>query len=48
MVCNVIEECRCYAYSDVTDPKQVQFVAQHRLGATVPATRTPVNEVAEW
>ena len=25
MVCNVIEECRCYAYSDVTDPKQVQF-----------------------
>jgi hypothetical protein len=25
MNCNVIEECRCFAYSDVTDPKQVQF-----------------------
>ena len=25
MVCNVIENCRCYAYSDVTDPKRVQF-----------------------
>ena len=25
MVCNVIEECRCYAYSDVTDPKRIQF-----------------------
>ena len=25
MVCNVIEECRCFAYSDVSDPKQIQF-----------------------
>jgi len=25
MVCNVIEECRCYAYSDVRDPKETQF-----------------------
>lgn len=25
MVCNVIDECRCYAYSDVTDPKRYQF-----------------------
>ena len=25
MVCNVIEDCRCYAYSDVTDPKKYQF-----------------------
>ena len=25
MVCNVIEECRCFAYSDVSDPKRVQF-----------------------
>ena len=25
MVCNVIEECRCYAYSDVTDTKKYQF-----------------------
>ena len=25
MVCNVIEECRCYAYADVTDTKKYQF-----------------------
>ncbi|CAY39711.1 hypothetical protein OTV1_123 [Ostreococcus tauri virus 1] len=25
MVCDVIEECRCYAYSDVTDTKKYQF-----------------------
>jgi len=25
MVCNVIEDCKCYAYSDVTDPKKYQF-----------------------
>ena len=25
MVCDVIEDCRCYAYSDVTDPKKYQF-----------------------
>jgi len=25
MVCDVIEDCKCYAYSDVTDPKKYQF-----------------------
>ena len=25
MVCNVIEECRCYAYSDVYNPRAMQF-----------------------
>ena len=30
MVCNIIDECRCYAYSDVTDPKQVQFCGVRR------------------
>jgi hypothetical protein len=25
MVCNVTEDCKCYAYSDVTDPKKYQF-----------------------
>jgi len=30
MVCNVIDECRCFAYSDVPDPKQTQFCAVRR------------------
>jgi hypothetical protein len=25
MVCNIIDECRCYAYSDVRDPRTYQF-----------------------
>ena len=25
MVCNVIEECRCYAYDDVYNPRAIQF-----------------------
>ena len=25
MVCNVIENCKCYAYSDVSDTKKYQF-----------------------
>lgn len=25
MVCNVIEECRCYAYADVFNPRAIQF-----------------------
>ena len=25
MVCSIIDECRCYTYSDVTDPKKYQF-----------------------
>jgi hypothetical protein len=25
MVCNVIEDCKCYTYSDMPDPKKYQF-----------------------
>lgn len=25
MVCSVIDECRCFAYDDVSDPKKSQF-----------------------
>lgn len=25
MVCNIIDECRCFAYSDVVDTKRYQF-----------------------
>ena len=25
MVCNVIEECRCYAYADVFNPRAIQI-----------------------
>ena len=25
MVCSVIDECRCFAYSDVSDPRKEQF-----------------------
>jgi hypothetical protein len=25
MVCNVIEDCKCYAYTDVIDAKKYQF-----------------------
>ena len=36
MVCNVIEECRCYAYSDVTDTKKYQFCATRKGPKVVP------------
>jgi hypothetical protein len=30
MVCSIIDECRCYAYSDATDPKKYQFCGTRR------------------
>jgi len=30
MVCSIIDECRCYAYSDTTDPKKYQFCGVRR------------------
>ena len=30
MVCNIIDECRCYAYSDTTNPMSNQFCAARR------------------
>lgn len=30
MVCSIIDECRCYAYSDMTDPKKYQFCGVRR------------------
>ena len=30
MVCNIIDECRCYAYSDVDDTKRRQFCGVRR------------------
>jgi hypothetical protein len=30
MVCNIIDECRCYAYSDVYDVKRNQFCGVRR------------------
>ena len=36
MVCNVIDECRCYAYSDVTDTKKYQFCGVQRGPEVLP------------
>lgn len=30
MVCDFIDECRCYAYSDVSDTKRYQFCGVRR------------------
>jgi hypothetical protein len=30
MVCSIIDECRCFAYSDVADPKNSQFCGVRR------------------
>ena len=30
MVCSIIDECRCYAYSDVKDPNETQFCGVRR------------------
>lgn len=30
MVCSIIDECRCYAYSNVSDPKKEQFCGVRR------------------
>ena len=36
MVCSIIDECRCYAYSDVSDPKKTQFCGVRRGPNVVP------------
>ena len=36
MVCSIIDECRCYAYSDVKDPKKTQFCGVRRGPHVVP------------
>ena len=36
MVCSIIDECRCYAYSDVKDPKRTQFCGVRRGPNVVP------------
>lgn len=36
MVCSIIDECRCYAYSDVSDPKKTQFCGMRRGPNVVP------------
>jgi hypothetical protein len=30
MVCSIIDECRCYAYDDVWEPKKFQFCGVRR------------------
>ena len=30
MVCSIIDECRCFAYDDVADPKKSQFCGVRR------------------
>jgi hypothetical protein len=34
-VCSVIDECRCYTYSDVPDPKKYQFCGVRRGSVVV-------------
>ena len=41
MVCSIIDECRCYAYDDVWDPKKRQFCGVRRGPHVVPC---PENE----
>ena len=36
MVCNVIDECRCYAYDDVKNPKKEQFCGVRRGPNVIP------------
>ena len=36
MVCNVIDECRCYAYDDVKNPKKEQFCGVRRGPDVIP------------
>ena len=36
MVCNVIDNCRCYAYSDGSDPKATQFCGVRRGSKVLP------------
>ena len=36
MVCSIIDECRCYAYNDVQEPKKTQFCGVRRGPHVVP------------
>ena len=36
MVCSVIDECRCYSYSDVSNPKKYQFCGVRRGAKILP------------
>ena len=39
MVCNVIEECRCYAYDDVRNPKKEQFCGVRKGSHVIPCPK---------
>jgi hypothetical protein len=39
MVCNVIEECRCYAYDDVKNPKKEQFCGVRKGPHVIPCPK---------
>ncbi len=39
MVCNVIEECRCYAYDDVRNPKKEQFCGVRKGPHVIPCPK---------
>ena len=39
MVCNVIEECRCYAYDDVRNPKKEQFCGVRKGPHVIPCQK---------
>ena len=39
MVCNVIEECRCYAYDDVKNPKREQFCGVRKGPHIIPCPK---------
>ena len=36
MVCSIIDECRCFAYSDVSNPKTQQFCGVRRGPNVIP------------
>ena len=36
MICSIIDECRCFAYDDVADPKKSQFCGVRRGPNVVP------------
>ena len=39
MVCNVIEECRCYAYDDVRNPEKEQFCGVRKGPHVIPCPK---------
>ena len=36
MICSIIDECKCFAYDDVADPKKSQFCGVRRGPNVVP------------